>query len=135
MKKLTIFFISIFSISMMLTSAHSKILNTEIKSKGLKEFKVIHFGDLKLDKKQWTGLGYKSEQEWITDIKEIEGVFKKYLKKYAKGRTLTFAIDSKKIPKDCELKISFSKTKIDRGYGFGIGPWGSITTLMTIENA
>ena len=110
-------------------TAHAKVKDEKVNAGGLNAFSIIQFGKLSFDKAQWKDLQYKTEQEWVAEMAAIEGMFQGFLKDELSKKTVVFAAGKK-----AGLEVTFSDTKVERGYGFGIGPWGSIATTVTMKD-
>ena len=129
MKKISILSITLLVFIIMSFPVSSKIKDVKVKPGGMSTYSSILVGKLSFDKTQWKDLGYKSQEEWSQAIDTTEMAFQDSVKKELSKKTVTFV----KNTVNAELEITFSETKFDRGYGFGVGPWGAITTTMTVK--
>jgi hypothetical protein len=120
-----------FTIAVTIGCSGSAIKNETGNPAGMNQYTAVYVGNLSLDKDVWKDLDLKSEAEWLSIIASVNKAFQNSLKEALSSKKVTIGNTN---PAQKQLAITLSEGEVDRGYRFGSGPWGSITTTVTIRN-
>ncbi len=128
MKQFFILAIAGISACILMSCTGTSEKSVTVDSGSISKYSTIQVGSLSIDRGQWKELSYKSEQEYDQALSSAEETFRNRLKENLAGKKIIFGRGA------AEVGVSFSNSKVDRGYKFGAGPWGSISTTVTITD-